>query len=218
MQLPSSLCHEGYIGLRDFRGDLIRIFQSAGFIYHSEICVWKDPVQEMYRTKSIGLLHKQLKKDSAMSRQGKADYILVFRKPGENTKPISHDDIPVTEWQQLASPVWMDINQMDVLQARACRDEEDEKHICPLQLDLIEACLKLWSAPGDLVFDPFTGIGSSAFQAVLMGRKAVGIELKESYYIQAVKNCKKAESELKSPQVKLDEWIENKDKQTTLEV
>lgn len=192
MNLPTSKERDGFIGITDFRGELIRIFQKAGFIFHSEVCIWKDPVTAMQRTKALGLLHKQLKKDSCMSRQGIPDYLVTMRKPGDNPEPVTHtnDTFPVDAWQRYASPVWMDINPSDTLQARSARDEKDERHICPLQLDVIKRAILLWSNPGDIVLTPFLGIGSEAYVALELKRRAIGIELKESYYNQAVKNCK----------------------------
>lgn len=191
MNIPTTKERDGFIGMRDFRGDLIRLFQNCGFIYHSEICIWKDPVIAMQRTKAIGLLHKQLKKDSALSRQGIPDYIVTMRKPGENIEPITHtnESFPVDVWQKYASPIWTDINPSDTLQHRSCRDEKDEKHICPLQLTVIRRCINLWSGKGETVLTPFLGIGSEAVVALESGRKAVGIELKSTWYQQAVKNC-----------------------------
>lgn len=192
MNLPTSKERDGFIGITDFRGELIRIFQKVGFIFHSEVCIWKDPVTAMQRTKALGLLHKQLKKDSCMSRQGIPDYLVTMRKPGENPEPVTHtnETFPVDAWQRYASPVWMDINPSDTLQARSARDEKDERHICPLQLDVIKRAILLWSNPGDIVLTPFLGIGSEAYVALELKRRAIGIELKESYYDQAVKNCK----------------------------
>lgn len=194
MQLTTSKANDGFIGIKDFRGDLIRMFQSAGWIYHSEVCIWKDPVVAMQRTKALGLLHKTIKKDSSMSRQGLADYLIVMRKPGINTVPISHtpEQFPVDMWQRYASPVWFDINQTRTLNYREARDEDDVKHICPLQLDVIERALELWSAPDDLVFSPFLGVGSEGFCSVKMGRRFIGSELKPSYFDQAVKNMEDA--------------------------
>ena len=194
MLLPTSKAHHGYIGLQDFRGDLIRAHQQAGFIYHSEVCIWKDPVTAMQRTKALGLLHKQLKKDSAMSRQGVPDYLCTFRKPGENDEPVAHTDesFPVALWQRHASPVWMDITPSDTLQRESAREEADEKHIAPLQLEVIRRAVRLWSNPGDVVLSPFCGIGSEAFVALAERRRAIGIELKVSYYRQAVHNCARA--------------------------
>ncbi len=196
MNLPTSKERDGYIGIRDFRGALIRFFESIGFIYHSEVCIWKDPVVAMQRTKALGLLHKQIKKDSAMSRQGIPDYLVTMRKPGVNDEPISHtnDSFPVEIWQKYASPVWMDINPSDTLQHRSCKDEKDEKHICPLQLTVIKRGISLWSNKGDTVLTPFLGIGSEAVTALELGRKAIGIELKPSWYKQAVKNCENVTS------------------------
>ncbi len=194
MDLPTSKSRDGFIGLRDFPGILIKLFQDCGFYYHSRVTIWKDPVVAMQRTKALGLLHKQIKKDSAMCRQGIADYIITMRKPGDNPDPVTHtnDSFPVDKWQQYALPVWMDIKQSNTLNRTSAREERDEKHICPLQLDVIERCINLWTSPGDTVFTPFLGIGSEAYQALKMHRKAIGIELKESYYNQAVKNCEKA--------------------------
>ena len=194
MDLPASLNNDGFIGLKDFPGKLIKVFEKVGFIYHSRVTIWKDPVVAMQRTKALGLLHKQIKKDSAMCRQGIADYIITLRKPGENKERISHtnETFPVEKWQEYASPVWMDINQSSTLNRKSARDERDEKHICPLQLDVIERCIELWTNDGDTVFTPFLGIGSEAYQALKMNRNAVGIELKESYFEQAVKNCENA--------------------------
>lgn len=194
MDFPASLNNDGFIGLKDFPGKLIKVFEKVGFIYHSRVTIWKDPVVAMQRTKALGLLHKQIKKDSAMCRQGIADYIITLRKPGENKERISHtnETFPVEKWQQYASPVWMDINQSNTLNRKSARDERDEKHICPLQLDVIERCIELWTNDGDTVFTPFLGIGSEAYQALKMNRNAVGIELKESYFEQAVKNCENA--------------------------
>lgn len=196
MDLPIQKGKEGYIGLRDFSGLLITLFQSAGFIYHSRVTIWKNPVTEMQRTKALGLLHKQLRKDSTMSRVGIPDYVLIFRKDGERTDPVNCN-INVDTWQKWASPVWMDIDYGDTLNAAAGRDEKDEKHICPLQLPTIERLIGLYSNEGDTVFTPFMGIGSEVFQAVKMNRKAVGIELKESYFNEAVKNIKSIEESQK---------------------
>jgi hypothetical protein len=197
MLLPTSKARDGVIGLTDFRGLLIRAFEDAGWIHHSEVVIWKDPVTAMQRTKALGLLHKQLKKDSCMSRQGIPDYLVTMRKPGENAEPVSHtdEDFPVTLWQRYASPVWMDINQSDTLQHRSAREEEDEKHICPLQLEVIRRALKLWTNPNDVVLSPFAGIGSEGHVALELGRRFVGVELKQSYFEQAVANLRAAESQ-----------------------
>ena len=211
MQIPLMKERDGVIGLKDFRGQLIKIFQDAGFIYHSEVTVWKNPVVEMTRTHSIGLLHKQLKKDSSMSRQGIPDYVVTMRKPGDNPEKVTHtnEGFPVNSWQQYASPVWMDIKQNDTLNGRIAREKEDERHICPLQLEIIKRCIELWTNPGDIVLDPFAGIGSSLYVALRMNRRGLGVELKESYYKQAVSNC---ESALTEPKIKdLDGEKENND-------
>ena len=213
MNLPTSKAHNGYIGIRDFRGDLIRMYEDAGFIFHSEVVIWKDPVTAMQRTKALGLLHKQIVKDSAMSRQGIPDYLVTMRKPGENTKPVEGefdhyvgedgDEVgkgrfSIDVWQRYASPVWMDINPSDTLQKASARDEKDERHIAPLQLQVIHRALQLWSMPGDLVCSPFMGIGSEGYEALKMGRRFIGAELKESYWRQAVKNLAEAERQHKS--------------------
>jgi hypothetical protein len=190
MQLPISKEREGFIGMRDFRGELIRLFINAGWIYHSEVCIWKDPVTAMQRTKALGLLHKQIKKDSCMSRQGIADYLVTMRKPGDNPERVTHtnETFPVGLWQNYASPVWMDINPSDTLQRESAREDEDERHICPLQLEVIRRAVNLWTNPGDVVLSPFMGIGSEGYASLEMGRKFVGIELKPSYFGQACKN------------------------------
>lgn len=194
MNLPTSKVRDGVIGIKDFRGLLIRIFTDAGWIYHSEVCIWKNPVTAMQRTKALGLLWKQLKKDSAMSRQGIPDFVVTMRKPGNNPERVTHTDesFPCNVWQKYASPVWMDINQSDTLQRKSAREDKDEKHICPLQLEVIKRCIELWSNPNDIVLDPFAGIGSTPYVALRMGRRGLGVELKESYYEQAVKNCNEA--------------------------
>lgn len=222
MQLPTSITRDGFIGMRDFRGEIVRLFQSKGWVFHSEVCIWKDPVVAQQRTKSIRLLHKQVCKDAAISGQGLADYILTFRKVGKNQEPVAgmfeyyigegnapepienrlkrqnEEDAKkwysIEVWQRYASPVWMDINQSRTLQYRGGRDEKDEQHISPLQLDVIERCIHLWSNPNDVVFTPFLGIGSEVYGAVELGRKGLGIELKPTYFKQAVKNL----NELKS--------------------
>jgi hypothetical protein len=192
MNLPTSKSRDGFIGIDDFRGDLIRLYQEAGFIYHSEVCIWKDPVIAMQRTKALGLLHKQIKKDSSMCRQGIPDYLVVMRKPGDNPEPITHtnESFPVDIWQKYASPIWTDINPSDTLQYRSARDNDDEKHICPLQLTVIRRALNLWTNPDDVVLTPFMGIGSEVVTALENGRRAVGVELKDSYYKQAEKNAR----------------------------
>jgi DNA modification methylase len=214
MNLPTSKVRDGVIGIRDFRGEIIRAFEEVGFIYHSEVCIWKDPVTAMQRTKALGLLHKQIKKDSCMSRQGVPDYLVTMRKPGENPERVTHygsvdemadkfgDDLipanesskvfPVQLWQQYASPVWMDINPSDTLQYRSAREHNDERHIAPLQLEVIRRAVKLWTNPGDTVWSPFAGIGSEGFVALEMGRRFIGSELKRSYYEQACRNLKRA--------------------------
>jgi len=191
MDLPIQKGKEGYIGLRDFTGMIRDSFEKEGFIYHSRITIWKDPVTEMQRTKALGLLHKQIKKDSTMSRVGLPDYVLIFRKDGERNNPVTNTDIPVDLWQKYASPVWMDINYSNTLQGwRDGRDDNDEKHICPLQLDTIERLIHLYTNKGDTVLTPFMGIGSEVFQAVKMKRYGIGYELKESYYDLSKKNLK----------------------------
>lgn len=206
MNLPTSKAKDGYIGLRDFRGDIIRLMQDAGFIYHSEVCIWKDPVTAMQRTKALGLLHKQIKKDSAMSRQGIPDYLVVFRKPGINPEPVTHtnESFPVQMWQRYASPVWalvgddygdgiyncfQDINPSDTLQKESARDHKDERHICPLQKEVIRRAITLWTNPGDIVWDQFGGIGTSGVIALEMDRRTIMSELKDSYYKQNILNC-----------------------------
>jgi DNA modification methylase len=193
--LPARKSKDGFIGLHDFGGDLIRAHQNAGWVYHARCTIWKDPVIEMQRTKALGLLYKQLKKDSTRSRVGMPDYMLFFRKDQENPDPVTHDpeDLPVSQWQELASPVWMTVNQTKVLNGRQAKGQQDEKHICPLQLDVIERCLTLYSNPGDLVLDPFNGIGSTGYQAVKMGRRYIGIELKPEYAKQAARFLEQAE-------------------------
>lgn len=192
MLLPTSKARDGYIGLTDFRGELIRQFRECGWIHHSEVVIWKDPVTAMQRTKALGLLHKQIKKDSCMSRQGIPDYLVTMRKPGDNPEPVSHtgedDDMPVKLWQQYASPIWTDINPSDTLQFRSAREHDDERHICPLQLEVIRRAMTLWSNPNDIVLSPFAGIGSEGHVALEMGRRFVGAELKASYYEQACRN------------------------------
>lgn len=213
MDIPAMKERDGFIGLHDFPGDLIRLFQSVGFIYHSRVLIWKDPLVEATRTKALGLMHKQIVKDSSMCRQGLPDYVIAVRKPGENPEHVAHpegfteflgDTGPDVEdateyshqvWRRYASPVWMDIRQSNTLNRTAARAEGDERHICPLQLDVIARCWELWTNPGDTVCSPFAGIGSEIYQALLMGRRGIGIELKPSYYQQAVKNCEQAETE-----------------------
>lgn len=229
MQLPATKTREGFIGMRDFRGDVIRAYQAAGWLLHSEVCIWKDPVVAQQRTKSIRLLHKQLVSDSAISGQGLADYIVTFRKPGDNeiaiageleewigddSLDVSHEAyerhcaelategktpwpfrqwVSIMTWQRYASPVWTDIRQTRTLQYRSARDEKDEQHISPLQLDVVERCIELWSNPGETVLTPFMGIGTEVYCAVEMGRRGIGIELKDSYWRQAVGNMQAIE-------------------------
>jgi hypothetical protein len=251
MLLPTTKARDGEIGLIDFRGELIRASVEAGWIFHSEVTIWKDPVTAMQRTKALGLLHKQLKKDSCMSRQGIPDYLCTFRRPGENLERVTHPDtitemrsasgaddsylivspiFPVERWQRWASPIWSVTEERDwngfqpwatasgvddegfavycspnesnqdkrgilagdTLQRESAREERDERHVCPLQKEVIRRGVLLWSNPGDVVFDPFAGIGSAGFVACREGRKFIGIELKRSYYEQAVKNLRGA--------------------------
>lgn len=225
MNLPTSKANDGYIGIRDFRGEIIREYQKFGFIYHSEVCIWKDPVIAMQRTKALGLLHKQLMKDSTMSRQGIPDYVVVMRKPGENPEPVTgaldhfvgedipanfnpvqYDDnrnayvmgnddaTPIDIWQRYASPIWSDINQTETLQYQTARDSDDERHICPLQLQVIERSIQLWSNPGDVVWSPFMGIASEGYVSVQQGRKFIGAELKASYFELAKRNMAMAKT------------------------
>lgn len=204
MDIPIQKGKEGYIGLRDFSGIILKVFETAGFIYHSRVTLWKDPVVEMQRTKALGLLHKQIKKDASMSRVGIPDYLLVFRKPGEHSDPVVHQDkdpnkpgyLPVSLWQKIASPVWMDVDQGDTLNYKPARESEDEKHIAPLQLCTIERATQLWSNQGDTCLTVFGGIGSEPYTWIKLRRKAIAIELKKSYYDLGVKNCKDAVASL----------------------
>lgn len=240
MDIPAMKERDGFIGLHDFPGQLISLFEDAGFIYHSRVVIWKDPLTEATRTKALGLMHKQIVKDSSMCRVGLPDYLIVMRKPGDNPEPVAHPNgfesfigeneplAPKREpmlksqytindkhshiqaedpvyshqvWRRYASPVWMDIDQSRTLNREPARDEKDERHICPLQLDVIDRALELWTNPGDTFLSPFAGIGSEVREAVKMGRKGVGIELKGSYYNLAVLNCKQAELECEQPRL-----------------
>jgi DNA modification methylase len=219
MLMPTSKTRDGHIGLRDFRGDIIRAYEKEGFIFHSEVCIWKDPVTAMQRTKALGLLHKTIRKDSAMSRQGIADYLVIMRTPGDNIEPIAHthETFPVQMWQRYASPVWVTtgqpdedgflmcsaeetgdessgINPSNTLQYRSAREHDDERHICPLQLGVVRRAIRLWSNPNDVVWSPFTGIGSEGYVALQEGRRFVGAELKKSYYEQACRNLHEAQT------------------------
>jgi DNA modification methylase len=212
MNIPAMKERDGYIGIKDFRGDLIRCFQKRGFIFHSEHCIWKDPLIEATRTKALGLMHKQLCKDSTICRSGLPDYLIAMRKPGENAEPVAHengldyfmgDNPPTTgnlsheRWRRYASPVWMDIRQTYTLNAAAAREEDDERHIAPLQIDVIERGIQLWSNPGNVVLSPFMGIGSEGYVAVKDDRRFIGVELKEAYFTVAENNMKQAEEERK---------------------
>lgn len=214
--IPMTIQHEGIIGLKDFPGQIVRLFQRRGFIYHSKVNIWKDPLLQATRTKMLTLAHKQISKDSSRCAQGFADELLTFRKPGENQEPIGHgrgfehyigeqgepklpkNDDPKKNkyshviWQRYASPVWWDIRQTDTLNVAAGRDDKDERHICPLQLQVIARCLELWTNKGDIVLSPFAGIGSEGYEAIRAGRKFIGVELKESYYKTMINNLKTA--------------------------
>lgn len=209
MNLPAFKGRDGYIGIKDFRGDIIRTMQKAGFIYHSEVCIWKNPVVAAVRTKALGLLHKQMVKDSTMSRMGLPDYVCTFRKKGDNPEPVagefdhfsgedgfkSEGNLSIDIWQKYASPVWMDINQTDTLTYREARANDDERHVCPLQLQVIHRCLQLWTNPNDIVLSPFAGIGSEGYESLKLGRRFMGIELKESYFNSMKRNVELALSE-----------------------
>lgn len=188
--LPMTKWRDGHVGIKDFSGQIIRLHQEAGWVMHSRRTIWRCPVVEMTRTKHVGLLYKQLQSDSAKSRGGMPDYLITFVKPGDNASPITHtpENFPLDQWQEWASPVWMTINQTNVLNVRAARAAEDEKHLCPLQLDVIQRALVLWSNPGDIVLSPFMGIGSEGYESLKAGRRFVGVELKEQYWRQACQN------------------------------
>lgn len=185
--LPLQKWRDGVVGIKDLSGQIIRAHEEAGWTLHSRVTIWKSPVVEMTRTKALGLLYKQLQKDSARSRTGMPDYLLVFRKDGENTKPITHtpSDFPLDQWQEWASPVWMTVNQTRTLNVSTAREDKDERHLCPLQLDVIDRALVMWSNPGDVVLSPFLGIGSEGVQSIKAGRRFIGVELKEAYFRQA---------------------------------
>lgn len=194
MDLPLMKERDGVIGLKDFPSIIRQVFEDCGFIYHSKVTIWKNPVTEMQRTKALGLLHKQIRKDSTMNRQGIPDYIVTMRKPGDNLERVehTHETFPVDVWQNYASPVWMDIRQSDTLQKKSARDDKDERHICPLQLEVIQRCIELWTNPNDIVFDPFGGIGSTAYVTLTLGRRTISSELKESYFKQMKGNVEEA--------------------------
>ena len=189
---------DGQIEFRDFSGEIVRAFRARGFLFHSRITIWKSPVTEMQRTKAHGLLYKTLQKDSSSSRVGAPDYLLAFRKPGQNPKPIEHTpaDLPLDLWQEIASPVWMTVDQGNVLNGHCAKEQGDERHICPLQLDVINRALHLWSTRDDLVYSPFAGIGSEGYCALKMGRRFVGSELKKSYFDYACDNLRAAKAQL----------------------
>lgn len=194
MLLPTSKEKDGYIGLKDFRGDLIREFQKRGFIFASEVVIWKDPVTAMQRTKALGLLHKTVRENATMSRQGIPDYLITMRNKGDVIDRVKHDpeQYPVDKWQKVASPIWMDIDPSDTLQYQSARDHDDERHICPLQLEVIRRGIDLWTQEGDVVLSPFMGIGSEGFVSLEMRRRFIGVELKDTYFKQASLNLEAA--------------------------
>lgn len=194
MDMPASKERDGHIGLKDFPGDLIRAFQRHGFIFHSKATIWKDPVTAMTRTKALGLLHKSIRERSEMTRMGIPDYLITMRAPGVSEEHVTHtaEEFPVEVWQKVASPVWMDIDPSDTLQYMSAREHDDERHICPLQLGVIRRGVMLWTNPGDIVLSPFMGIGSEGYVALEMGRRFIGVELKASYFHQAVGNLSAA--------------------------
>jgi len=195
MDMPASKERDGYIGLKDFPGELLRAFQRHGFIFHSKATIWKDPVTAMQRTKALGLLHKTVRGNASMSRQGIPDYLITMRAPGDVDDRVTHDpeQYPVDKWQKIASPIWTDIDPGDTLQYQSAREHDDERHICPLQLEVIRRGIDLWTNPGDVVLSPFAGIGSEGYVAVESGRRFVGVELKASYYEQACRNLHSAD-------------------------
>lgn len=188
--LPLQKWKDGVIGIKDLSGMIITAHEEAGWILHSRVTIWKNPVVEMTRTKALGLLYKQLRKDSARSRTGMPDYLLIFRKDGENPQPVehTHEEFPLDQWQEWASPVWMTVDQGDVLNVSAARDPKDERHLCALQLPIIHRALILWSNAGDTVLSPFMGIGSEGYESLKNGRRFIGVELKNTYFATAVKN------------------------------
>jgi hypothetical protein len=197
-QLTTTMATNGVIGMTDFRGDVIRAYLDAGWIFHGEVTVDKDPQAQAIRTKAQALMFVTKNRDSSMTRPALADYLLLFRKPGDNAVPIKND-VSNEEWIEWARPVWLDIRETNTLNARVARDSADERHICPLQLDFIERVVRLWSNPGELVFTPFAGIGSEVHTAVRLGRRGLGIELKPSYWRTAVSNLRDLDLEMSVP-------------------
>ncbi len=193
--LPFQKWRDGMIGINPFSDAVNTAHMSEGWMLASRVTSWKSPVVEMTRTKSLGLLYKQVQKDSTRSRMGMADYLHFYRKPGDNAEPVGHKpaNFPVEQWQQWASPVWIDIRQTNTLNVAVAREDKDERHLCPLQLDLIERALTMYSNPGDVVLSPFMGIGSEGFVSLQQKRKFIGIELKESYWKTACRNLDAAE-------------------------
>ena len=197
-QLTTTMSSNGVIGVTDFRGQIIAAYVDAGWIFHGEVTIDKDPQAQAIRTKAQALMFVTKNRDSSMTRPALADYLLLFRKPGENAEPIKND-VSNDEWIEWARPVWLDIRETNTLNARVARDDADERHICPLQLDFIERVVRLWSNPGEVVLSPFAGIGSEVYTAVKLGRRGLGIELKPSYWRTAVNNLRELESEMTGP-------------------
>jgi len=200
--LPTTASKDGVIGLFDLPAVIRKAHEDEGWVYHSRVTIWKDPVTEMQRTKAHGLLYKTFRTDASRCRTGMPDYLLIFRKPtgaaSEKTpEPVAHDPgiYPVARWQEIASPVWMTIDQTDVLNVKVAREDKDERHLCPLQLDVIERAVTLYSNRGETVYSPFLGIGSEGYQSLKMGRRFIGAELKPAYFRQAVKNLILSEQE-----------------------
>jgi DNA modification methylase len=198
-QLMTSKATHGVMGLKDFRGDIIRAYLAEGWVFHAEICCDKDPQSVACRTKKTSLLFATLRRDRAVLSPVFADYVCVFRKPGENREPIKDADVSSEDWILWARPIWYDIEETRVLNVQAAREDEDSRHLCPMSLDTIERCVRLWSNKGETVFDPFAGIGSTLYQSILLGRRAVGIELKGSYFLTAVANLNEAERQAHEP-------------------
>ena len=194
-QLATTKATHGVIGLTDFRGDIIRAYIKAGWVFHGEVTVNKNPQAQAIRTKAQSLMFVTKNRDSSMSRPALADYLLLFRKPGDNAVPIK-TDVSNDEWIKWAEPVWWDIRETNTLNERLGREDTDERHICPLQLDFIDRCIRLWSNKNELVFDPFGGLGSTPYEAVKLGRKGMSIELKHSYWVESVKLISQLDKQL----------------------